>query len=143
TRRRLQVRSEAAAAVARDPAGLPHDRRRAAGREPGALHALVRGSRARDLLPRRPARLLPHARLRPGYGRLRKRPRRFARCGYVDEAGPASRRRPASRSADAEAVPPEQGRRTRPYCPVYAHGAMTRLLVWLGAGGRGGGAGGG
>ena len=57
--------------------------------KPGAVHAVVRRARARDLLPAGLARLLPHARLRPRRGRLHERARRHDRS-------PAARRRPES-----------------------------------------------
>ena len=67
----------------------------------GALHPVVRSARARDLLPRGHARLLPHARLRPRRERLHELARRRASVtGTLVDAGEASRRRARPRAPE-------------------------------------------
>ena len=58
-----RVHAAPARAAARDPARVPHGHRARPERAAGGVHAVVRGARARDLLPQGLARLLPHARL--------------------------------------------------------------------------------
>ncbi len=63
-------------APARHPGELPHDQCPRPARASGDLHDLARSARARDLLPRRHARLLPHPRLQPRRDLLQLRARR-------------------------------------------------------------------
>ena len=93
------------AAEARSRPAFLDDRRHRPAREAGALHAVVRRARARDLLPRGHARLLPHARLRARRERLHELPRRRAGRGQLDDAGKAARRRSRSRRRNVAAVP--------------------------------------
>ena len=106
---------------------------------PATLHAVVRRSRPRDLLPQRLARLLPHARLREGSERLHEPARRGKGHGDLDDARQADGRRPRSGRRDVAAVPPDAGERQDPDGAVHAEGdVMTsgvgiRLAAALGA----------
>ena len=74
--------------------------------KPGALHAVVRRARPRDLLPPRLARLLPHARLRARRQRLHERARRRRRSRALSTPGQAEGRGARARARDLAAVPP-------------------------------------
>ena len=96
-------------------------------RPAGSIHSLVRRPRARDLLPPRLARLLPHARLRARSERLHQPARRSERYGHVLDPGQAASRRARPGRRDLAPVPPVQGRRPRPHRPVHPDGeALTR-----------------
>ena len=86
-RRRLPVHDARKPPSARDPGRVPDGDRHGSERPAGPLRAVVRGTRARDLLPQGLARLLPHARLRTRSRRLHEPARRR-------DVSPGPRRRP-------------------------------------------------
>ena len=86
----------------RDPSGRPAE-----------FTPVVRGARARDLLPQGLARLLPHARLQRGRGRLYERARRDEGDGELDDAREADGRRPRPGGRNLAALPAVPGGRAR------------------------------
>src|SRR2546423_5773263 len=94
---------------------------------------MVRRARTRNLLSRRHARLLPHARLRPRCERLplpdRGRERRRTQRG----ARKADDRDPASDRGNVEAVLAIQAEWEARDRPLRAEGPMKRTFAWLGA----------
>src|SRR5262249_51311801 len=98
------------------------------------LHAVVRRPGARDLLPGRGPRLLPHARLLRADDRLYVHPWRVADHGEADEAGRAACRRAPARERHLAAVPAVGARRARADGAVYPDRPVTRrILVGFGA----------
>ena len=108
----------------------------------GRLSPLVRRARARDLLPRGLARLLPHPRLRAVDARLHEHPRRREGGRPPGRAGTAQRRRAAAGRRDLAACSSSSSdRRPHRHRAVYAAGAMRARLAWLAGRGRAAGAG--
>ncbi len=101
--------------------------------KPGGVHAVVRSARARDLLPPRLARLLPHARVRAGSDRLLERARRSEGDGHVGDAGPAEGRRARTGGRHLAALPPVPRGRPRDHGALHAARRVSRRLLTFGA----------
>src|SRR6185503_4472008 len=93
-------------------------------REAGALLAVVRSARPRDLLPRGNARLLPHARMRPRRERLHELAGRRERRRPLLDAGEAARRRARARRRNLAPLPAYACRRPRHHRSFHSGGQM-------------------
>ena len=96
---------------------------------PAKFTPWYRSARARDLLPARVARLLPHARLRARSAELHEPARRREGNGNVLDARQADRRRSRARRRNVAPVSPVPRRRSRADGAVHVAGAMRRGFV--------------